>query len=79
MNKKQEKEKKENNNKNNNKYYHHLPWNSSSRMKWIGRGRGRGRGCEFALEGKTGMRRRVLWSGERIGVVELWSWLHMYM
>lgn len=22
---------------------------------------------------------RVLWSGERIGVVELWSWLHVYM
>lgn len=25
------------------------------------------------------MRCRVLWSGEEIGVVELWSWLHLYM
>lgn len=31
----------------------------------------------FALEGKTGMRCRVLWSGERIGVVELVTHVHV--
>lgn len=35
---------------------------------------------KFALEGKTGMRDvGSFGAGKEIGVVELWSWLHMYM